>query len=153
MLSNNATSILMNANHDEWLRFQQVHDLCDKPSVFLLQYDTDFARIEFQQALNEIVEKKVVSINGASLASDNLLAEIIKVQLEGKNIALIHIFNFEQAIKKHPQFLLKLNAERDTIFRTCQVHLVFWLNQFEVNMLQKEAFPISYILKTSIVLS
>ncbi len=135
-----ANETLIKANQEELFRFEQVYHLTTEPSFFLFQYDTDLVQIACKAKVDEIINPKQTCVLDCSvIKTDNLLVEIHRV-IKNNDCHLIHIINIEQAAEKHPAFLLKLNTERENIFRNIPVHLVFWTNQFTTNLLQKKAF-------------
>jgi tetratricopeptide (TPR) repeat protein len=139
-LENSNDTLLMQANEEELSRFEQIYQLTTEPSFFLFQYDTDIIRMACQARIDELLNPKKACVLDCSLIqTDNLLVEISKV-IKENTCNLVHIINIEQAIAKYPAFLLKLNTERETIFRDLPAHIVFWTNQFVTNILQKEAF-------------
>ncbi len=139
-MENASNTVLVQDNQEELLRFEQVFRITTEPSFFYFQYDTDLVRMDCQVVINEIISpKKACVLDCSSTQSDNLLIEIHKI-IKEKPCDLIHIINIEQAVNQYPAILLKLNTERETIFRDLSVHIVFWTNQFTTNTLQKEAF-------------
>jgi tetratricopeptide (TPR) repeat protein len=139
-LENSNDTLLLQANQEELSRFEQIYQLTTEPSFFLFQYDTDIVRMACQAKIDELINPKKSCVLDCSLIqTDNLLVEISKV-IKENTCDLVHIINIEQAIAKYPAFLLKLNTERETVFRDLPAHIVFWTNQFGTNTLQKEAF-------------